>query len=291
MRQLVIEERATMRTVSLNRYFADVGPSNILTPDEEYELAVKCAAGDEEAISRLVKCNLRFVISVAKQYSRDGESLSELISQGNIGLLEAARKFDPTKGFRFISFAVWHIRKEILLYFNKYTRAVRLPQSIILNISRVKKVDAQLAVKLDREATPEEVVEEMKKNGWDITPDNVVMTRLYETGGSIALEPTDPDEEWAPINWLDSGEDPFSQVEANDSVNYIKEALKTVSDFEKDLIDMKLGLFNNDPHSYTMIGTKYKKSSEWARQNYEKAIKKVKKNMKKMNISKGYHEV
>ena len=281
MRQIKIENRITDRTVGIERYFADMDKaSNILSPNEEYELAILITQGDREAYDRLVKANLRFVISIAKQYSRGGDSLSELIAQGNLGLLEAAQKFDPTRGFKFISFAVWFIRKEILSYLNQSTRTVRLPQSIILDISRIKRVENILSSSLGREPQPEEIVEEVVKMGWPMTLTKFEKTRMAERNRPTPLEPVNPDEDWAPISWLESGSATSSLVEEKDGLSYVMSALNILSEQDRNILTLKLGLRNGDALSFATIGQMYGKTSEWARQHYDKAIRRVRYSIK-----------
>jgi RNA polymerase primary sigma factor len=277
MRQIKIENRITDRTAGIERYFADMDKvSNILSPDEECALATRITQGDSEAYELLVKANLRFVISVAKQYSRGGDLLSELIAQGNIGLLEAAQKFDPTRGFKFISFAVWFIRKEILFYLNQSARTVRLPQSIILDISRIKRVENILSSSLEREPQPEEIVEEVVKMGWPMTLNKLEKTRIADRNRPTPLEPINPDEEWTPISWLDSGSTTSSLLEENDGLKYVKSVLTVLNEQDSNILTLKLGLRNGDPLSFETIGQMYGKTSEWARQRYLKAIRRVK---------------
>ena len=281
MRQIKIENRITDRTVGIERYFADMDKaSNILSLNEEYELAIRITQGDREAYDRLVKANLRFVISIAKQYSRGGDSLSELIAQGNLGLLEAAQKFDPTRGFKFISFAVWFIRKEILSYLNQSTRTVRLPQSIILDISRIKRVENILSSSLGREPQPEEIVEEVVKMGWPMTLTKFEKTRMAERNRPTPLEPVNPDEDWAPISWLESGSATSSLVEEKDGLSYVMSALNILSEQDRNILTLKLGLRNGDALSFATIGQMYGKTSEWARQHYDKAIRRVRYSIK-----------
>ena len=281
MRQIKIENRITDRTVGIERYFADMDKaSNILSPNEEYELAIRITQGDREAYDRLVKANLRFVISIAKQYSRGGDSLSELIAQGNLGLLEAAQKFDPTRGFKFISFAVWFIRKEILSYLNQSTRTVRLPQSIILDISRIKRVENILSSSLGREPQPEEIVEEVVKMGWPMTLTKFEKTRMADRNRPTPLEPVNPDEDWAPISWLESGSATSSLVEEKDGLSYVMSALNILSEQDRNILTLKLGLRNGDALSFATIGQMYGKTSEWARQHYDKAIRGVRYSIK-----------
>jgi RNA polymerase primary sigma factor len=289
MRQLKIEDRITERTIGIRRYFNDIeNNSYLLSTEEEYELALRVREGDREAYRLLVTANLRFVVSVAKQYSRGGDSLSELIAQGNIGLLEAAEKFDPSRGFKFISFAVWFIRKEILLYLNQFTKTVRVPQSIILDSNRIKKAEAKLVSSLGRDPLPEEIVDEVVKMGWPMTLEKLEKTRIADRNYSTPLESSNPDDEWSPIDWLDSGDTSSSLLESNDSLKSMSDVLNKLNAQDKELIILRLGLTNGDPLSFHSIGQKYGKTSEWARQNYDKAIRKIKSRIENKKVSKKY---
>lgn len=289
MRQLKIEDRITERTIGIRRYFNDIeNNSYLLSTEEEYELALRVREGDREAYRLLVTANLRFVVSVAKQYSRGGDSLSELIAQGNIGLLEAAEKFDPSRGFKFISFAVWFIRKEILLYLNQFTKTVRVPQSIILDSNRIKKAEAKLVSSLGRDPLPEEIVDEVVKMGWPMTLEKLEKTRIADRNYSTPLESSNPDDEWSPIDWLDSGDTSSSLLESNDSLKSMSDVLNKLNTQDKELIILRLGLTNGDPLSFHAIGQKYGKTSEWARQNYDKAIRKIKSRIENKKVSKKY---
>ena len=197
MRDLKILTTYTNRTSVTDRYFAEIDRHKILKADEEYEIAVKASAGDSRAIEKLVTSNLRFVVSVAKQYVSQAEMMDELIAQGNIGLIEAAKTFDPTRGFKFISYAVWHIRKEILSYLNDIHRTVKVPRNITMDANRTKRVESDLTCLLDREPTVEEIVEEMEKRGWEITPEKVKNgRRATEKIVPFELGPSDDEFTW-----------------------------------------------------------------------------------------------
>ena len=286
MRQLKINENITRRSLNIDRYFRDVGPDAKLTAEEEFEIAQRAAAGDQVAMDILVKRNLRFVISVAKQYSHSSEMLGELIAQGNIGLIDAAKTFDPSRGFKFISYAVWHIRKEILSYFNDYNRLVRLPTNVILNLNRAKKIETSLSTKFGRDATLEEIAAEMNAQGWPITADKLEAIRM-SSEGSVPLESTNPDEEWAPIQWLSDGDDtPTLNVESNDRTKLIASVLGSLSPVERDIIILRHGLYNGIEESFSTIALRYERTPEWARQVYTRGIKRSKKNVNRSKMLK-----
>ena len=162
MRQLKILKSITNRNIgALDKFLQDISKEELITPEEEVQLAQRIKAGDEVALEKLVKSNLRFVISVAKQYQNQGLSLPDLINEGNIGLIKAARRFDETRGFKFISFAVWWIRQSILQALAEKSRIVRLPLNQVGAINKLKKVSSRLEQQLERTPSDEELAEEM----------------------------------------------------------------------------------------------------------------------------------
>src|SRR6266550_1838589 len=160
MRQLKISKQITNReSQSLDKYLQEIGKVDLLTPDEEVELAKRIKEGDQIALEKLTKANLRFVVSVAKQYQNQGLSLGDLINEGNLGLIKAAQRFDETRGFKFISYAVWWIRQSILQALAEQSRIVRLPLNKVGSLSKVMQIYAELEQKLEREPTPAEIAE------------------------------------------------------------------------------------------------------------------------------------
>lgn len=283
MRQLKINENITKRSVNIDRYFRDVGPDEKLTAEEEFEIAKLAAAGDQAAMDILVKRNLRFVISVAKQYSHSSEMLGELIAQGNIGLIDAAKTFDPSRGFKFISYAVWHIRKEILSYFNDYNRLVRLPTNVILNLNRAKKIETSLSTKFGREATLDEIAAEMNVHGWPITTDKLEFIRSVSEN-SVPLESQNPDEDWAPIQWLSDDDTPTLKVESSDRTRMIMAVLERLTPVERDVVILRHGLHNGIEESFGAIALKYERTAEWARQVYTRGIKRSKRSLSNLKM-------
>ena len=169
MRQLKIENKITNReSLSLEKYLSDISRIDLLLPEEEAELAAKIREGDEEALEKLTKSNLRFVVSVAKQYQNQGLSLSDLINEGNVGLMKAAKRFDETKGFKFISYAVWWIRQSILQAIVEYSRIVRLPVNKATSFNKVQKALSSFMQEFERRPNNEELAEMV-----DMTPEDV----------------------------------------------------------------------------------------------------------------------
>ena len=281
MREIKIDKRLTQRSSATDRYFSDVNKNGQLSTNEEFEVATRAAAGDEYAINRLVCANLRFVISVAKQYSSSSEMLPELIAQGNIGLIEAARTFDPTRGFKFISYAVWHIRKEILIYFNSLSKTVRIPLHVTRDLNRVKTAELNIINRVHREATEDEIVAEVANLGYSITNNQVKLVK-EASSKTVALEPTDMELDYAPIQWIDSGESANSQAEANDFEIIKNMVFSSLSPIERNIVDLRMGMTSGDPQSFLAIGDIYNKTGEWARTAYTKAMRKARVRAKKI---------
>lgn len=271
-RQLKIEERLTKRTPNINRYFNELNLEDTLTAEEEFEVATKAAAGDTSAMEKLVKANLRFVVSVAKQYAPTAEVLAELIAQGNMGLAEAATKFDPTRGFKFISFAVWYIRKDILQYFQNFSKTVRVPTNVALLKNRTSIVVGDLTARLDRTPDEYEIIEELQKRDWFTSYDSY--KRMKDTGASfsVPLEKEGVDDGIkAPIEYL--GSDLSDDRTRKDDVRFITKALfSTLSGEKEKFILTKLyGLDGTPAWTYNDLGDHYNQSRETIR-NIEKKV-------------------
>jgi RNA polymerase primary sigma factor len=273
MKQLTIENSITNRSQNIERYFNELNRENLITVEEEYELATRIQKGDREALNKLVKANLRFVVSVAKQYSHTPDSLGELIAQGNIGLIEAAETFDPTRGFKFISYAVWSIRKEILNSLTE-SKTVRLPNHITLDINRSKKAEALLASQLGRDPSISEIVEEMHRQGFEMDCEKLSYIR-YAQEKPIPLEPDGVDVEFGPIHWLQSEESTTALLDKNHTIEYVMKMMDILKPAEKRVVLLKHGFINGDEQSYALIAEEFKKSPEWARQVYNIAIRKI----------------
>jgi len=161
MKEFKISERLTLRNETITRYLNEISEIPMLTPDQEHEVAVKAAKGNQEAIDKLVKSNLRFVVSVAKMYQGGSVTkFADLINEGNAGLVEAAHSFDPTTGFKFISYAVWYIRKDMLKYLTNYSRHIRVPLNRVQSIKRMNDIESELMGQLGRNPTTDEIIDE-----------------------------------------------------------------------------------------------------------------------------------
>lgn len=281
MKTFKVVERKTVRTEIVDKYLSDISRIPILTPNEEYEVAVRAKAGDPEAKQKLVNSNLRFVVSVAKAYSNGKAPLMDLVSQGNMGLVEAVEQFDPSTGFKFISYAVWHIRKNIFKYLNDHTRPVKLPQNVINTIARMKEIDAKMNQTHERDATFDEMREGVMqldvKTKYTTTPD-ILYNGLRADKYAMPLElrnGDDPDLISAPINWLQSEDEPSSGFNQSDTEVLVKLLMQKLTDVEKHVIMARLGKTTGFQLSFSEISEEFGKTSEWARSTFNKAIKKM----------------
>lgn len=273
MRELKISaDKITKRSDNTSRYFNDVEKNKMLGADEEFEIAVRAQQGDEEAIEKLINSNLRFVVSVAKQYSNTRISLDELICQGNIGLCYSARTFDPTRGFKFISYAVWHIRKEILHYLTHDSKTVRVPQNVYNDLSAIKKADQLIQQYEGRPGTPVELQEMLELSGKTLSIDQIKRT-ISSEAGSIHLESSDIEDAHSPIDWLSSDKLTDELVEMNDYQKTVAVLLKSLNSVQSDIVVRRLGLISNEPESFASIAHSYERTTVWARLLYTKSLK------------------
>ncbi|HRJ28559.1 MAG TPA: RNA polymerase sigma factor RpoD/SigA [Cyclobacteriaceae bacterium] len=273
MRQLKISKQITNReSQSLDKYLQEIGKVDLLTPDEEVDLAKRIKAGDQIALEKLTKANLRFVVSVAKQYQNQGLSLGDLINEGNLGLIKAAQRFDETRGFKFISYAVWWIRQSILQALAEQSRIVRLPLNRVGSLNKISKTFSELEQKFEREPSPEELAEVL-----EVTTAEVVDT-MKISGRHVSMDaPFVQGEENSLLDVLenDSEETPDSGL-MNDSLRReVQRALSTLTQREADVITLYFGL--NGEHAMTLeeIGEKFNLTRERVRQIKEKAIRRL----------------
>jgi RNA polymerase primary sigma factor len=273
MRQLKISKQITNReSQSLDKYLQEIGKVDLLTPDEEVELAKRIKEGDQIALEKLTKANLRFVVSVAKQYQNQGLSLGDLINEGNLGLIKAAQRFDETRGFKFISYAVWWIRQSILQALAEQSRIVRLPLNRVGSLNKISKTFSELEQKYEREPSPEELAEVL-----EVTTAEVVDT-MKISGRHVSMDaPFVQGEENSLLDVLenDSEETPDSGL-MNDSLRReVQRALSTLTQREADVITLYFGL--NGEHAMTLeeIGEKFNLTRERVRQIKEKAIRRL----------------
>ena len=274
MRQLKITKQVTNReTASLDKYLQEIGKVDLITAEEEVELAQKIRAGDENALDKLTKANLRFVVSVAKQYQNQGLTLPDLINEGNLGLIKAARRFDETRGFKFISYAVWWIRQSILQALAEQSRIVRLPLNKIGSINKINKMYAFLEQANERVPTAEEIAKEL-----DMTISDVKES-MKNSGSHVSMDaPLVEGEESNLYDALRSGESPNPDKNLiHESLRTeIERALETLTPREADVVRLYFGL--GEKHAMTLeeIGETFDLTRERVRQIKEKAIRRLK---------------
>jgi len=274
MRQLKITKQVTNRdTASLDKYLQEIAREDMITPEEEVELAKKIQAGDERALDRLVKANLRFVVSVSKQYQNQGLTLPDLINEGNLGLIKAAKRFDETRGFKFISYAVWWIRQSILSALAEQARMVRLPLNKIGSINKINRAVAQLEQKLQRKPSFQEFANEL-----DISVNDVKIA-LNNTSRHLSMDaPLVNGEEGNMYDIMQSTDNqkPDNAL-ANESLQIeIERVLKTISGREGDILKRYYGLNGYHQHTLEEIGIAFDLTRERVRQIKEKALRRLK---------------
>ncbi len=274
MRQLKITKQVTNReTASLDKYLQEIGKVDLITAEEEVELAQKIKAGDKIALERLTKANLRFVVSVAKQYQNQGLSLPDLINEGNLGLIKAAKRFDETRGFKFISYAVWWIRQSILQALAEQSRIVRLPLNKIGSINKINKAYAHLEQEHERAPSAEELSEVLDMS------ENDIKESMKNSGRHISMDaPLVEGEDSNLYDVLNVGESPSPDQELMlESLRIeIERALSTLTPREADLIRLYFGLSGSHPMTLEEIGETFDLTRERVRQIKEKAIRRLK---------------
>ena len=274
MRQLKITKQVTNReTASLDKYLQEIGKVELITADEEVELAQRIRQGDKIALEKLTKANLRFVVSVSKQYQNQGLSLPDLINEGNLGLIKAAQRFDETRGFKFISYAVWGIRQSILQALAEQSRIVRLPLNKIGSINKINKTYAKLEQEFEREPNAEEIAEAL-----DIT-EAEVKESMKNAGRHVSMDaPLVQDEDNNMYDVLKSDEvvTPETELLYESLRKEIDRAIGTLSQREADVVRLYFGLNGSHPMTLEEIGEKFDLTRERVRQIKEKAIRRLK---------------
>jgi RNA polymerase primary sigma factor len=274
MRQLKITKQVTNREApSLDKYLHEIGKVQLITAEEEVGLAKKIKQGDAAALERLINANLRFVVSVAKQYQNQGLSLPDLINEGNLGLIKAAQRFDETRGFKFISYAVWWIRQSILQALAEQARIVRLPLNKIGSINKVNNTFARLEQEFQREPTSNEIADIL-----DMAPKEV-KEALKVSSRHVSMDaPLKADEENTLYDVLLSSDasSPDSQLLDDSLRREIERSLSTLSAREADIVKLYYGLNGEPPYSLEEIGKLFNLTRERVRQIKEKAIKRLK---------------
>ncbi|MBO9152340.1 MULTISPECIES: sigma-70 family RNA polymerase sigma factor [Chitinophaga] len=274
MRQLKITKSITNReSQSLEKYLQEIGKVDLITPEEEVNLAIRIKQGDQRALEKLTKANLRFVVSVAKQYQNQGLSLSDLINEGNLGLIKAAQRFDETRGFKFISYAVWWIRQSILQALAEQSRIVRLPLNKVGLSNKISKAYSQLEQEFEREPSPDELATILEINTEEVEATLGVAAR------HVSMDAPFIDGEDNSL--LDVLENP-NAVSADEELDHhdslrreIERSLSTLTDRQKDVIMLYFGIGVEHPMSLEDIGEKFGLTRERVRQIKDKAITKL----------------
>ncbi len=278
MRQLKINKQFTNReNKSLDKYLNEISKVEMITPTEEVELAKRIKDHDQVALEKLVNANLRFVVSVAKQYQNQGLTLGDLINEGNLGLIKAAQRFDETRGFKFISYAVWWIRQSILQALADQSRLVRLPLNKVGSLSKIGTAAAQLEQKFERVATTEEIAELLD------LPTEEVETTLSTSGRHLSIDaPISDDEDTTLLTLLSNNQEPNpdKQLLHESLQREIARVMSILSEKEKEILNLYFGLEGALPHSYEDISEKVSLTRERVRQIKEKALRKLRKSSK-----------
>ena len=274
MRQLKITKQVTNReTASLDKYLQEIGKVDLITAEQEVELARKIKQGDKLALEKLTKANLRFVVSVSKQYQNQGLTLPDLINEGNLGLIKAAQRFDETRGFKFISYAVWWIRQSILQALAEQSRIVRLPLNKIGSINKINKASARLEQGFEREPNVKEIAGEL-----DMT-ETEVKESMRNAGRHVSMDaPLIQDEDNTMYDVLKSDEaiTPETGLLYESLRKEIDRAISTLTQREADVVKLYFGLNAQHPMTLEEIGERFDLTRERVRQIKEKAIRRLK---------------
>ena len=281
MRQLKITKSITNReSASLDKYLQEIGKEDLITVEEEVELAQRIRKGDQEALEKLTKANLRFVVSVAKQYQNQGLSLPDLINEGNLGLIKAAEKFDETRGFKFISYAVWWIRQSILQALAEQSRIVRLPLNQVGSLNKINKAFARFEQEHERTPSPEELARALD------LPKEKVSDALRVSGRHVSVDaPFADGEDNSLLDVLVNTDSPNADRGLiNESLaTEVERALSTLTDREKDIVKYFFGIGCQEM-TLEEIGEKFGLTRERVRQIKEKAIRRLRHNARSKHL-------
>jgi RNA polymerase primary sigma factor len=276
MRQLKITKSITNReSASLDKYLQEIGREELITADEEVSLAKRIRDGDQAALEKLTKSNLRFVVSVAKQYQNQGLSLPDLINEGNLGLIKAAKRFDETRGFKFISYAVWWIRQSILQALAEQSRIVRLPLNQVGSLNKINKAFSKLEQQFEREPSAEELSQILE------LPQDKVADTMRVSGRHVSMDaPFVNGEENSLLDVLVNHDSPRADnMLMNESLQReIERSLSTLTERERDVVKLFFGIGINHGLTLEEIGAKFDLTRERVRQIKEKAIRRLRHN-------------
>ncbi|MCH2235391.1 MAG: RNA polymerase sigma factor RpoD/SigA [Crocinitomicaceae bacterium] len=274
MRQLKITKSITNReSQSLDKYLQDIGKEELITAEQEVELAKRIKQGDQIALEKLTKANLRFVVSVAKQYQNQGLTLPDLINEGNLGLIKAAQKFDETRGFKFISYAVWWIRQSILQALAEQARIVRLPLNQVGSLNKINKAFSRLEQEYERPPSAEELAEVLE------VPEEKIKESLKVAGRHVSMDaPLSSSEDGGTLmDVMANGDSPKADrlLMAESLQREIERSLSTLTDKEREIIRLFFGIGMNHGLTLEEIGAKFNLTRERVRQIKEKAIRRL----------------
>ena len=277
MRQLKISKSITNReSASLDKYLQEIGHEELLTPDEEVELAQRIRKGDKRALERLTKANLRFVVSVAKQYQNQGLSLPDLINEGNVGLIKAAEKFDETRGFKFISYAVWWIRQSILQAIAEQSRLVRLPLNQVGSVNKITRELNKFEQEHERKPSVDEIAERVD------LPEDKIADAMKANSRHVSMDaPIADGEDSSMIDFLAGDSSNTDRELAIESLKAeVSRILKLLTDKEQKVLRAFFGIDGSPEMTLDEIGEKYNLTRERVRQIKEKALRRLRHNTK-----------
>lgn len=277
----IVKQFTNRENQSLDKYLHEIGRINLLTPDQEIELAVRIKRGDQIALEHLAKANLRFVVSVAKQYQNQGLSLGDLINEGNLGLLKAAKRFDETRGFKFISYAVWWIRQSILQALAEQSRIVRLPLNRVGALNRIGKAYSNLEQEFEREPSAEEIAKELDMDASEIAETLKISSRHVSMDA-----PFTQGEENSLLDVIESELQPSpDHILMDESLKTeIEQALSSLSERESEVIKLYFGLDKDNSLTLEEIGERFNLTRERVRQIKEKAIRRLRHTSRSKNL-------
>ncbi|MFZ4465360.1 MAG: sigma-70 family RNA polymerase sigma factor, partial [Bacteroidales bacterium] len=274
MRQLKITKSITNReTASLDKYLQDIGKEQMITAEEEVDLARRIRTGDQKAQDRLVNANLRFVVSVAKQYQNQGLSLPDLINEGNLGLIKAASRFDETRGFKFISYAVWWIRQSILQALAEQSRIIRLPLNQVGSLNKIKKASSKLEQEFERLPSADEIAEKLDVPEHKVSSALRISTRYISVDAPLISD----DESMFLDTYIPEETEDTDEPLMRESLGHeIQRSLASLNEKEREVINMYYGIGMSHGLTLEEIGAKFDLTRERVRQIKEKAIRRLK---------------
>ena len=257
---------------SISMYLAEIGKFNPLPPEREVELAIRIQANDERAMKELVEANLRFVVSVAKKYQGNGLSLADIINEGNMGLIKAAKRFDHTRGFKFISYAVWWIRQSILQALAEQSRLIRLPLNRVGTITKITRAAEKLEAEVERQPKGDEIGQQLEMSG-----DEVLMAMQYSRRHSSLNSPFQEGENSSLLDIIEDSEaeEPEAKIMMESMTEEVNGALETLSERERMVLEMYFGINRDSAMTLNEIGEEFDLTRERVRQIKEKAIKRL----------------